>query len=421
MPPLGRPAFPLRIESGKGYLVDSTGQPFLIHGDTAWSLIAQLEREDVDRYLDDRRARGFNALLVNLIERKFATAAPANAYGVLPFRTADDFGTPDDRYFAHADWVIRRAADRGFLVLLTPSYLGHEGGPEGWYQAMRASGPSRLREYGRYLGRRYASFDNIVWVHGGDYNPPDKRLVREIAEGIREFDRNALHSAHCAPEARAVSCWAGESWLQIDTVYTYGPAVFAAHPKTERIPSVFIEGRYENELDGTEQRVRVQAYQALLSGAAGHVFGNNPVWHFDGPGLFPAPTSWQEALGSRGTQSMAHLRTLFAARRWWTLEHDRGNATLTAGHGSIHERAVAALATDRAFAIVYMPTTRTLIISMDRLAGPLVTARWYDPSDGSYLPIPGSPFPVHGRRSFQPPGRNSSGFGDWVLALESGP
>src|SRR5262249_17993157 len=38
------PAFPLRTEPGRRYLVDAVGRPFLLHGDTAWSLIAQLSR-----------------------------------------------------------------------------------------------------------------------------------------------------------------------------------------------------------------------------------------------------------------------------------------------------------------------------------------------------------------------------------------
>ena len=69
---LTRGGFPLSVGPGERYLVDAAGRPFLIHGDTAWSLIAQLTREDVELYLDDRRARGFNTILVNLIESRFA-------------------------------------------------------------------------------------------------------------------------------------------------------------------------------------------------------------------------------------------------------------------------------------------------------------------------------------------------------------
>ena len=80
-PPSGtawpKAAFPLGIATGNRYLEDAAGRPFLIHGDTAWSLIAQLTLEDAGRYLQDRRARGFNTILVNLLEHMFSSKAPA--------------------------------------------------------------------------------------------------------------------------------------------------------------------------------------------------------------------------------------------------------------------------------------------------------------------------------------------------------
>ncbi len=132
--------FPLAVAPGGRTLVDAAGKPFLLHGEAAWSLIAQLRREDVEIYLADRRARGFNAILVSLIERKYASHAPNNAYGAAPFLVPGDFTTPNEAYFAHADWVLRRAAEEGFLVLLTPSYAGFEGGDAGWYREMVAAG-----------------------------------------------------------------------------------------------------------------------------------------------------------------------------------------------------------------------------------------------------------------------------------------
>ena len=60
--------FPLRIAAGGTHIEDAAGTPFLITGDTAWSLIADLPKEEVDRYIADRKARGFNTILVSLIE-----------------------------------------------------------------------------------------------------------------------------------------------------------------------------------------------------------------------------------------------------------------------------------------------------------------------------------------------------------------
>ncbi|NRC55951.1 DUF4038 domain-containing protein [Mesorhizobium sediminum] len=118
--------FPLRINDGGSYLVDADDRPFLLHGDTAWSLIAELTREEVEVYLADRRSRGFNTLVVSLIEHKFASNAPANAYGNLPFAEGRPF-EPNDAFFDHARWVLSRAREEGFVVLLTPAYLGFGG------------------------------------------------------------------------------------------------------------------------------------------------------------------------------------------------------------------------------------------------------------------------------------------------------
>ena len=105
---------------------------------------------------------------------------------------------------------------------------------------MVANGPERLREYGEYLGRRYRDFANILWVHGGDYDPPRKDVVRAIAEGIAAFDPRALHTAHGAPETAAFEYWQGEPWLNVNNVYTYGPVHAAAleqYARPERCPS----------------------------------------------------------------------------------------------------------------------------------------------------------------------------------------
>src|SRR5690606_20547631 len=86
-----------------------------------------------------------------------------------------------------------------------------------------------------------------------------------------------------------------------------------------RMPSFLIESTYENEHGATGRQLRMQAYQALLTGAAGHVFGNNPIWHFDGPGIYAAPVDWKEALGSEGARGMTHLMKLMGALPWWEL------------------------------------------------------------------------------------------------------
>jgi hypothetical protein len=71
---------------------------------------------------------------------------------------------------------------------------------------------------------------------------------------------------------------------------------------------------------------------------------------------------------------------------------------------------------DGSLVIAYLPVNQTLTIDMTKLSGS-TTARWYDPTKGSYTAISGSPFPNTGTRKFTPPSNNGSGDGDWVLVL----
>ncbi|MBZ9764471.1 DUF4038 domain-containing protein [Mesorhizobium sp. CA8] len=61
---------------------------------------------------------------------------------------------------------------------------------------------------------------NIIWVEGGDYNPPDRSLVRAVEEGIQETDPDALQNAHGAPETAALD-WREQPWLSVSDVYIY--------------------------------------------------------------------------------------------------------------------------------------------------------------------------------------------------------
>jgi Protein of unknown function (DUF4038) len=200
----------LTVSGNHRYLVDAENNPFLLQGDAAWSLMVTLEKADASVYLRNRREKGFNAILVNLIEHKFCKNPPRNAENEAPFTIAGDFSTPNERYFAHADWILTEAAKNGIYVLLAPIYLGYKGTDEGWSKELMALSPAKCLEYGRYLGRRYKDFDNIIWVMGGDRNPESTlERVDLIALGIKEHDSRHLFTAHCAPENDAAERYGG--------------------------------------------------------------------------------------------------------------------------------------------------------------------------------------------------------------------
>ncbi len=319
-----------------------------MQGDTAWSLIAELKREDAETYLRDRKARGFNTILVNLIEKRFSSNPPANAYGDRPF-AGKAFGRLDPAYFDHAAGVIGEAQKLGLAVFLAPAYLGVNGGDQGWFSEAEAAGPDAMRAYGEAVAQRFAQFRNIVWVMGGDFDAPDRRLVSSLAQGIARGAPGVLQTVHSGRDSNTAEIWRGEPWFGLDTVYSYGDvhAVLAARRQAAAMPVILLESAYEFERDTTARMVRRNAYGALLAGAAGQFFGNNPVWHFTGPGVFTADQSWREALNSPGARSMTVLKRLFDRLPWPQLEPDSENDILADGKG------YAAALPDRSLTVIY--------------------------------------------------------------------
>ena len=415
----GPTVFPVGVSDDSRYLRDATGRPFLIVGDAAWSLLAELTDAEVDTYLADRRRHGFNTLLTNLIEHQFSSNAPANAHGTRPFLEAGAFDQPNGRYFDEVGKALRKARERGFLVLLAPAYLGAGGGGQGWFAEMAKSGPDALRAYGRYVGTLYRDLDNIIWVHGGDYDDPDKSLVRAVASGISEADPRALHTVHSSRDTATAEYWRGEPWLSLDTVYTYGDvfeAVSRAFARDAGMPILMIEALYEGEHGTDARQVRAQAYGAMLGGAAGQVYGNNPLWHFSGPGLFGTWRGWRHALGSDGASSIQHFSEFFAPLPWWKIRPD-ADAVLVAADGDAKDHAICGVASDDTFAIVYMSGAPMMTLKSAWGSRTDWAARWFDPTDGSFRNA--APSVESDATKFAAPAhRNAGGFDDWVLLVE---
>lgn len=403
-----------RLSADGTHVVDQNdnNRPFFINGDTAWSLIAQLSREDAETYLADRQRKGFNLVLVNLIEHMFASNVPANHYRDQPFTTPGNFGAPNEAYFAHADWVIRNAASKGIVVLLSPLYLGCC--DQGWVKEVKASSLSTMRKYGRYIGSRYQDYPNIVWVIGGDSDPSsvaDK--VREFVAGIREYDATHLMTAHNARKQAAADPWPEERWLTLNNIYTAGPDSAAALKQYARVPFkpfFLIEARYENEgPDGSV--LRGQAYHTVLSGGtAGHVFGNCPMWSFGAATGFCKATSWTGQLNSEGSRTLALVGTLFLSRSFHKLVPDQSRAIVTSSEPG--SQAIAARASDGSTVIAYLPAGRNVTVNMTRIGGASANAWWFNPRTGAAASA-GAGLPTTGNRVFTAPDTE-----DWVLVLD---
>jgi hypothetical protein len=385
--------------------------------DVGGNIVVQLSREDAEFYFDDRKDKKFNCVAAGLIEPHFATNAPANFYGDVPF-TGETFTTPNEDYFAHADLIVSMAAERGIVMMLTPLWLGFNCGDEGWCEQVQAASLSDMRQWGRYIGNRYKDYGNIIWQIGGDTDPaPVKNKVREFVAGIRDFDRaDRIYTAHNQPESYAVTPWENDGWLNLNNVYSYAGPLYqrcrTAYEHSPVLPYFLAESMFENE-GATNQRLRAQAYWPVLSGATGYLFGNCPIFHF---GAFPQwcnRSNWKAELDGSGSIGMMYAKRLFDSRAWHNLVPDFNHTVLTAGFGTWGQTdyATAALTSDGTTMMAYLPSRRTVTVDMSRISGTEAVAWWFDPADGVNELI-GS-FPTTGSRQFTPPS-----LGDWVLVVD---
>ena len=432
--------FPLTLSVDRRDLVETNGRPFLIQGDSAWSLAAELSEEETIRYLDDRHSRGFNAILFNLIEAAFTDHTPrwSNAEGEAPFADMNDWTTANEAYFAHVDWLLRELEQRGMLALVVPAYIGYDCGPQGWCERMFANGVDRLEQYGRFVGARYRDFPNIVWIEGGDLtpsttgDPSQMDLVNAVANGIAAGDGGEhYHAAHWGRGTSGADV-PDLSWLDIDTTYPTSKApvdeqVLADYQRdTGALPVLLIEASYENEHATSMRRLRSQMFEPVLSGGCGFLFGNFPVWSFwdpdapEWPNDGEFPRGWTTALGSAGAGAGRIAGEFFRALPWDELLPDTGHVIVTAGFGTYGDEtyALAAATPDRRTVVAYFTGPLTATINMSVLPGP-ARARFFDPALGVFTEIDGSPFANSGSREIAPPGLNGDGSDDWLLVLEA--
>jgi hypothetical protein len=446
-------AYPLRASNNRRYLVDQNNKPFLMMGDAPQTIITNLSVAQAALYMADRRKYGFNTLWINLL-CNFSEACNKSAEtfdGIMPFLNAGDLSKPNPEYFQRADEIIRLAASYGMVVLLDPIETSS------WLPALRSAGIDQAFRYGQYLGRRYNGFPNIVWMHGNDFQSwhiaMDSALVQAVARGIRSEDQSHIHTVEL--NFATSGSLDDPSWaplIELDAAYTYYPTygqVLAEYNRFEFRPVVMVEANYEyeHEEEGSPRSLRHQGYWTMLSGATGQVYGSAYTWRLE--------SGWEGKIDSPGASELRIMKNLFLKRKWYELIPDQDHSVVVSGYGSLAEFvgkltfyvgslqwpidagkwlkrltklssvtgntfAPAARTSDGSLVMVYLPSARPVTLAMSKLSGP-VSARWFDPTSGSYVPITGSPFSPIDRREFDPPGVNMAGDDDWVLVLETEP
>jgi len=428
----------LMVSDNHRFLVFENGKPFFYLGDTAWELFHHLNKADTEKYLENRRQKGFTVIQAVALAEIDGLNTP-NAEGEKPL-ISNDPTQPNEKYFAHVDWVIKKAEEKGIFIGLLPSW-GDKwnrkwgGGPEIFT-------PENAKIYGKFLGNRYKKSPNIIWILGGD-RPVDSlvhgQIIREMASGIKEGDGGThLISFHPTGGNGSAQYFHNEKWLDFNmrqnghslsyteryymtaNDYNLTPAkpVIDAEPIYEDHPINFNPDQNGHSVAAD---VRRPLYWDLFSGACGHTYGHHSVWQMWSPEREPINRPlmpWYEAIDQPGAAQMVYGRLLMESRPFLTRVPDNSiivtDRVPSSVPGAGSYQFVATRDQEGTYAMVYVPVGRKFSVRMDVIKGKDVNAWWYNPRNGEAKQI--GKYANTGTQSFISPTPGESL--DWILVLD---
>ena len=420
----------LKISANKKHLLTSNGKPFFWLADTAWELFHRLNREEAKEYLQNRSDKGFTVIQAVILAELDGLQTP-NPYGDLPL-IDNDPSKPNEAYFKHVDFIINEAAKRGLIMALLPSW-GDKWNKSTWGTGPEVFTPQNAETFGEYVGARYKN-KPVVWVMGGDRNlvdAEDYAIIRNMAKGIKKGDEGKhLITFHPQGSRSSFEFFAGDEWIDFHMSQTGHKVASPTYKWNEKAaglkilkPHVNGEPNYEdhpNDFNPSEKGwmddfdTRQAAYWNMLSGGAGHTYGNHNIWQFYSPARTPinnARTYWRFAMNHPGAFQVGFMKKFLEKLEWQKLQPDQ--SIISGDNPEGVEYKVAAISTDQDFMITYIPNGKKTTIRTDKIRTATLNAWWLNPRDGTSKFI--GQFKNEGTKEFIPTsvGRGS----DWLLLI----
>jgi len=294
--------------------------------------------------------------------------------------------------------------------------------------------------FGTFIANRYpqSQYPGIVWVLGNDFDG-DGAGAGNVGGFVSQYQA-FLNALTAAGDTRPTTIEQGIFESLSTDGHTIGPMVtlnagYSYHPTYEvilrgraakHIPVFFIEGAYENNLDGLPAApldIRKQLGWSMTSGAAGTFYGNDSLWQFQ-PG-------WQNQLDTSDVAQRKALNAAFAAINWPNLQPDTGSQLVISGRnrqftawstgGTPHtddatygNYVTAAYTPDGTLGVIYNPdTTMNQITISSSLFGANPTITAVDPTNGARTSLGWTTTPTMGT--------NAGGDHDWLFIITASP
>ncbi|WP_069658788.1 glycoside hydrolase family 140 protein [Arcticibacter eurypsychrophilus] len=434
---------PLKVSENGRYLLKENGDPFFWLGDTGWLLFGKLNREEADKYLEDRSKKGFNVIQVMVLHgvgvmNFYGDSALINHDVSKPNVTKGNAIADSTQYdyWDHVDYIVDKAAEKGLYMALVPI----------WGSDVKGGNVSveQAATYTKFLTERYKNRPNVIWMNGGDIKGSDSLAVwQTIGNGLRKGDPNHLITFHPRGRTSSTEWFHNEKWLDFNMFQSghrrydqdttakeknhygednwkhvqYDYALKPAKPTIDGEPSY--EGIPQGLHDTTEVRwtdsdVRRYGYWSVFAGAFGYTYGQNSVMQMhtakDVGSAYGSHQLWDDAINEPGAGQMVHLKTLMLSKPFLERVPDQ---SILAENGDKYNYQVATRGAEYAF--IYTYNGRNIKVHMGKIAGDKVKASWFNPRDGKTTAI--AEFPNTGTHEFDPPADIKNG-NDWVLVLE---
>lgn len=424
----------LKVSDNNQYLVHDNGKPFFWLGNTAWLMPERLNRDEVEFYLTREHEQGYNVeqiQVLNAIPTFNIYGAQANdesfecqrftRQSLEPSPTTGEQNleaspTTGYGYWEHLDYIVDFAASQGIYIAMDCI----------WGSQITKMTPEKATGLGQFLGKRYASKPNIIWMIGGDIMG-DKGMDSwdALARAIRQTDTVHLMTFH--PRGRTTSAWwyNDREWLDFNMFQSghrrYGQrngdgdytikdnteednwrfVAMSFGDKQEQIAGREVRGPLKPVIDGEpsyedipqglhdfsaprwqDYDVRRYAYWAVFAGAFGHTYGHNSIMQFMRPGVlgsFGAEKAWWDAMRDPGYQQMKYLKWLMLSLPF---TEGRCDQTVIANtNGERYDRIIATRGQD--YLLVYNYSGRPMTLDLTKISGKKKNVWLMNPADGT--------------------------------------
>lgn len=391
--------FPLKVSPNGRHITDDNGTPFLMVADVAWQLLRKLSYTETVQYMDIRKSQSFNTFLVHLLP---ALPTQRNVNKVAPFLESNDLTKPNKPYFDYLEKIILAAKERNLVIGIVVSR-------QSWNTVFDAQKENAWKQYGAYVGKRFAKYANIIWIVSEEEYQSALQF-KAISEGIRsESDGQILASLNtCSPTSVNDGSPNHSDLKFIIPDSTVTPAEYASlanwqknAAETALRPFLIANSEFPKEITDQSTLIRNQAYQSILSSAAGFCHMST-IKNFN-------PT-WKVNITKDGAEYIHELVKILKGIPWEYMQPDSPDMLVDSLDKA--EIGIVSLSNKR-LSMLYLPSSRPVRLDLKHLEGSEFGTVWYSPRTGKRWA--GANLNLAGEAVVQPP--DSQPEWDWILLI----